>query len=882
MIVLMNGHGLTPKDRFVPEAMSLQLSERQSTASMTLSPSAPALNVDDWVQIEDGIGAGTVWRVKTIDTQYNTETRTVQLEHVIQALKDRIMFGEVKSAQISNTRANPTARQAFTYVLNQQSDWVLGDFDYNVSNPYSFNGDDLLSALETVSSSLQDCIWEYSFASYPFTLHVRRMSDSVASEMRMDRNIRTLRKTIDRSRMYTRHYPIGKNNLHIDGDYTSRNENLYGIVSKVETDNGKATKEELLAWSQERLNRHCEPCVTVTVSGLDLSESTGEALDSFTIGRKCQVPLPEFSTVITERVTKLSYPDIIRDPENVTVTLANELQDVATILKEQGASGGRSGRNGAKNDEEDHAWFVDTTEKVEMVAEAVAGKDGEGANWSRVSQLTVDGSGIDARVTYAEGELVTQTSRITQNEKMIQQEVLDRSQGDSVLSGRITVEAGRISQVVSAVGKDGVVTAASIVLAINQSSGESEAKISADRVYIGSEKSTTVINGKCSLSDVTASYIGSKLASLASVSMQEASILTAGITTVRASNMYFTSQEQGHSVYTSVKNAFAAMQLVQEGQIYTLQYKRFSDSEWQDIGSFERAASTSTTLSGSWSGNTYTVTAIPQGNVITTSAHLAIEVGGSSLSPNTKINAKIYKDNPSVPGNQIALTEMTLAEDTSGKKVTLSTAAGVRGEISTQATYNAGANSVTVSGSWSGTTYTATTSGGRSTSTNVVLAVEGAANPNATVYAKIYKNSAASGNQIANTELTLVENVSAREVILKTAVGSLTKGRISTVATYNAGHNGVGGTDIILSKDLGGGIGTETTAVPSSDITKANGKFSGYVWLKEAGNNYYKNLRAFSFTMPATASWSYSRVSGSVWNISCTVAGKTYTSQHSF
>ena len=881
MMILFNGHGLTPKERFTPEAFGLQLSERQSTATLTLSPSAPVLRVDDWVMAESGPGARIVWRVKTVDDQVERQTRTVQLEHTINTLRDRIMFGEITTKMISGNKNTAGARQTAEYILANQGDWMLGDFAYSVSNPYAFNGDDLFSALETVSSSLQDCIWEYDFSSYPFRLHIRRMTDDIGSELRMDRNVRTLKKTIDRSRMYTRFYPIGKNNLKIDGDYVSKNENLYGVIAHVETDQSLDTKDKLLAWARERLDRHCEPFVTVTVSGLDMSEATGEALDGFTIGRKCRIPLPELSDSITERITKLNYPDAVKDPENVTITLANELMDVATILKQQSAGGGRSSRAGAKNSEEDHAWIVDTTEKVELVAEAVAGTDGDGADWSRVSSLTVDGNGIDARVVKAEGEIVTHTAQIKVTEDAIRQEVTDRSSEDRALAGLISVEAGKITQIVSAVGADGSVTAASIVLAIN-SAGESEAHIDANKVYIGSSKSTTVINGKCSLSDVTASYIGSQLASLAQVSMQEAVILTAGITTLRVSNMYFTSQESGHSVYTSVKNAYCNMQLVQDGEIYTLQYKRFSDSEWQDIGSFERAASTSTTLSGSWSGNTYTVTAIPQGNVITTSAHLAIEVGGSSLSPNTKINAKIYKDNPSVPGNQIALTEMTLAEDTSGKKVTLSTAAGVKGEISTQATYSAGVNSVTVSGSWDGTTYTATTSGGRTASTTVILQVEGAANPNSTVYAKIYQGSVAAANQIASTQLTLSESAGNREVYLKTAVGSLTKGKISTVATYNAGHNEVGGTDIILSKDYGSGIGTETSTAPSDAITKANGAFSGYVWLKEAGNNLYKNLREFRFTMPSAATWSYSQVSAHVWNISCTVAGRTYTSQRSF
>ena len=419
MMILLDGHSLTPSTRFQPEAMSLQLSERQSTASMTLGPAAPALSVGDWVQSESGPGGGTVWRVKTIDHQVDRDTRTVSLEHAINTLRDKIMFGEVKPADISGSSADPTAQEAAEYILDNQGDWTLGDFAYSVSNPYTFNGDDLYSALEIVSGSLEDCVWEYSFASYPFTLHIRQLSATVASEMRTDRNIRTLKKTIDRSRMYTRIYPTGKNNLHLTGDYISKNESTYGVISHTETDNSRSTEADLRAWAQERLNRHCEPAVTVTVSGLDLSEATGEPLDSFTIGKKCRIPLPEYGTTITERVVKLAYQDVVSFPEQVTVTLANELMDVATILRDQKAKSGRSGRFKSSEEEEDHAWIVDTTDKVALVAEAVAGKDGDGPNWSRVSELTVDGNGIDARVVHAEGEIVDAWAEINMTESKI-------------------------------------------------------------------------------------------------------------------------------------------------------------------------------------------------------------------------------------------------------------------------------------------------------------------------------------------------------------------------------------------------------------------------------------------------------------------------------
>ena len=278
MIRLLNGHSLAVKDLFRAEKFALNLSERQSTATITIGPDAPEISVGDWLQDEDEPGAGIVWRVRTIDTAYETETRTLNCEHIISTLKDMIMFGETKPGTMAGDgkSANCTAEQAVRYILGRQNDWALGAVGYSKSAPYNFNGDDLFSALETVSGSLYDSVWSYDMSRYPFLLYIRPGSTEPSCEMRMDRNIKTLKKTVDRTRMYTRFYPIGKNNLHISGDYVGRNENLYGIVCKVETDNAMDTEAKLRAWAEEKLNNHAEPLVTVTVSGMDLSEATGE------------------------------------------------------------------------------------------------------------------------------------------------------------------------------------------------------------------------------------------------------------------------------------------------------------------------------------------------------------------------------------------------------------------------------------------------------------------------------------------------------------------------------------------------------------------------------------------------------------------------------
>lgn len=418
-MILLNGHTMTPGKRFTPESQKLDIIQRGSTSTISMPADGDVqLKMDDWVLDDREPCSGIVWRVKTPDTTYSTDTVAVLLEHAIMTLQDISLFGEIRTRDISGGDTC-TAREAAEYVLGYQSIWTLGDFEFTKTGPYHFNGENIFEALEQISASLEDPVWEYDMSSLPFTLHIRQRDAEFSCEMRAGRNLSTLRRSVDRSRMYTRLYPIGKNNLRLTEQYVSRNENLYGRKDKIETDQTKETEDELRAWAWSLIARHSDPIVTVSVSGLEMSEATGEPLDRLVINRLCRIPLPRYRTVITEPITKLSWKDKIAEPENVTLTMSSEVPDIATIMKAQDSAGRRAGRAAAKDRAEDHAWFVDTESHVGMVAEAIIGRTPGGPDWSRVSEIIVDGSGIHQRVVRAEGSYVTMSGRIDANEESL-------------------------------------------------------------------------------------------------------------------------------------------------------------------------------------------------------------------------------------------------------------------------------------------------------------------------------------------------------------------------------------------------------------------------------------------------------------------------------
>ena len=576
MIVLQE-HSLTPVDVIRPNSMKLDLTERTSTAEPAFEGGEPP-DFGAWIRTTEYPADGMVWRVRDLDDQVVGAGKwSMKLEHIINTLKDDTLDGQIKTETLAGVKGAQEcdAEKAFRYILSKQKTkaWKLGDFELRASEPYSFNGDTILDALQTITASLENAYWELNTNKYPFTIHVRQRDNSIGGEMRLGRNITgVIKKTVTRSGMYTRIIPTGKNNLKLPEKSLSRNTELYGDVDHQETDQSMDTVAKLRSWAKTRLKNHCEPVVSYTVVGQNLSRDTGEDLDDIKLNRVCRIPLPKWGRNIKEHVTRLSWADCIKEPKNFTVTLANNTADVTSIIKQmqKGGGGGRGGRDDAANAEEDHAWLEDTTDHVGMVAMAIIGKDPDGIDWKRVSNIYADGDGIHSVVTSMKGDVLKQATRLDQNEKSIGMVVGTYDDGGNF------IKAGEIC------------------LAINKS-GDAEATIRASKIYLLGQ---TIAN------TITAEYILTKVANASVVNVKR---LNANVITITP----------GGGEAVGVQTAYYQSSLTQDGNTYKLKLKKFNGQE--DEYSFSRA----TTLSGEWSGDQWTVTASPQGNTIS-SDHIQV------------------------------------------------------------------------------------------------------------------------------------------------------------------------------------------------------------------------------------------------------------------
>ena len=304
---------VVPEAVLLPESMQLSMRvEGLSTANITLGNGNPDVAIGKWLRVYAPNGEMCYMYVKNRKKDYTTGQITLTCEHIFGLLSDMIAFGEITPATIagsdSATKVFPDA--AISYLLNRQvfvigntssnKIFTLTECDYTTGDDneqgWKFLNSDIYGGLNSVADTLEDCQWEFDFtyATLPFGLKLKHIPDTATMEMRRDRNIESLNITVDKSQMYTRAYPTGKNDIHIDSvnsdvSYVdSTTTGTYGIIGKVITDSTIDSPKLLKKWAKKQLKRNGVPKTTISITGFDLSEATGESLDKLTTGRLCQ------------------------------------------------------------------------------------------------------------------------------------------------------------------------------------------------------------------------------------------------------------------------------------------------------------------------------------------------------------------------------------------------------------------------------------------------------------------------------------------------------------------------------------------------------------------------------------------------------------------
>lgn len=249
--------------------------------------------------------------------------------------------------------------------------------------------------------------------------------------------------------------------------------------------NGDIDDQSVLAnktW--EALQTTNKPTVTVDCMVRDLYR-LGYHDEKIRLHDKVLIDLLPMNDVLQLDVIQLSV-DLL-DPTATRPTIGAYVPNIIYIQRrtDERASGGKgggiSGRRGGETESEAE-WSEFQAEFVvnNAIMSYHAVQVDHDNKVLKAAGLDIDANGV---IIYATDNVNMIGSKFQATADAITQEVTDRSNADVTLQSNITQEANRITQIVTAVGDNGEVTAASIVIAINDDN-TSGVTIEADHIQI--------------------------------------------------------------------------------------------------------------------------------------------------------------------------------------------------------------------------------------------------------------------------------------------------------------------------------------------------------------------------------------------------------------
>lgn len=313
--------------------VSLSINERltpPSDAAMTL-PMGENAPFHAWVELYTIDGSAGFYRVNNASDSYSNGS-DADLEHSAAILGDTVIMGE---GTYEGTYAEIFAAmlENQTTLINGQKPWILGDCAMQGQTTFAYDQNNILSAmLELVGDIKDGYALEFDDRhGFPWRVNVVAVETSASCEGRLSRNLTSVSVSTSDDGFCTRVFCEELPEPHyMDGE----NVNVWGVVTKTISASDKVEEAELRAYIARYLHDHKDPQVSISVTGVDLSQATGESVDSFKVGRVFRLALPDYSAKLEERILVRTISEVYNDPTGVRLTLANNIKDTAALLVE--------------------------------------------------------------------------------------------------------------------------------------------------------------------------------------------------------------------------------------------------------------------------------------------------------------------------------------------------------------------------------------------------------------------------------------------------------------------------------------------------------------------------------------------------------------------
>ncbi len=291
-----------------------------------------------WVDITYGDKYIGLYQVMPKKSVFNRATReiTYTLRHALGTLLSKSLFR-------FHSLTNYDTTYVLQYLMNQQEvkHWKLGKIDFKRKFSYSWENDNLLSALFSVPRPFDVRYqWTWDTTVYPFVLNLIEPSDKPVCRVQEGHNLIGLEINENPNVLFNRIYGLGsgegRNQLSVEKinggkPYVENAESIakYGLQEYVWPDKRFVHADNLLASMKGKLEEWKQPKVTWEVRAARLADITGLSIDEFEMGQVVQIKTKKFGT-IDQRIVKERMDDVTGNPGEMTLSIGGVIDDLST------------------------------------------------------------------------------------------------------------------------------------------------------------------------------------------------------------------------------------------------------------------------------------------------------------------------------------------------------------------------------------------------------------------------------------------------------------------------------------------------------------------------------------------------------------------------
>lgn len=266
----------------------------------------------------------------------NKNELSFELEHVLGILMGKALF---KYHQFTNY----TTRAVIESLLNMQTEkhWVLGDCEFTRYFHYSFENENLLSAIFSVPKTFDEpYVWETDTSVYPWMLHLRKPQTEISSRAVQGYNLQGFSMEENPNALWNRIYPLGSGEGINQLDIRKVNGGLayvediqsiekYGLYETVWVDKRFIDSAALKASALSLLDKWKSPVIKWEADVLDISRLTGIKADEIRQGKLCRITLEDYGDIDLKVVSE-SKQNIYEDDGTLKVVLGSAIEDLGT------------------------------------------------------------------------------------------------------------------------------------------------------------------------------------------------------------------------------------------------------------------------------------------------------------------------------------------------------------------------------------------------------------------------------------------------------------------------------------------------------------------------------------------------------------------------